>query len=168
MPSTRPPLGSRVLQHIGLITAYWSALEAQMEFAILRTQEINPSEGLIITSHLSFRAKKDLLMTFANGGAYEPEAEAAELKRLLGDIQNAYGLRNNVAHHVWSATGHPHVARRQSIKARGTLQIIDEEVHLSQLAQDAEMIRALGERLLQFMERHGLAPKDGTDDAPNC
>ena len=160
------PIGDRILRNIGLITASWSILETQMEFAILRAQEINLSEGLIVTSHLSFRAKYDLLMTFANSGDLASEEDTAQFKNLLGRILAAYGIRNAAAHHAWFGSPDPDVATRKSIKAKGKLQVIDETVHVNQLKEDVETIRTLGAELLEFMQNHGLAPEDSPENSP--
>ena len=160
-----PPLSDEFLREIGLITAYWSALEAQMEVAILLHQKIDLSVGLVVTSSLGGLAKWNLLETFNNEGAFEPLSTKEEVKKLLRRINNAHARRNEVAHHVWVATDNPKVAVRQSVRARGQLNVINERVHIGQLQTIAEQIRQTGEDLSTFMDLQGLRVEDSTEDA---
>jgi hypothetical protein len=155
---TTPPLSDEFLREIGLVTAYWSALEAQMEIAILLHQKIDLSVGLVVTSSLGGLAKLNLLDTFNNEGAFEPLSTKEDVKKLLKRINSASARRNEVAHHVWVATDDPKVAIRKSVRAKGKLNVVNERVHIGQLQTIAEQIRQTGEDFTAFMELQGLRP----------
>lgn len=153
-----PPLSDQFLREIGLITAYWSALEIQLELAILEYQEIDPSVGLVITSHLGGSAKIELLRTFNYEGAFEPKSTKKDVNLLFDSVLEAYKRRNEVAHHLWVATEDPEVAKRKSVEARGKLRVIDERVHISDLRSIAKKIRDVGDKMTEFMVLQDLAP----------
>ena len=154
-------LSEPILIHMGLVIAYWGTLEAQIEFFILRNQKIPSSTGLLLTTNLSYRAKADLLMTFAKGDHDLPESEKTALKDIVVEADRLYGKRNRVAHSSWFPTDHPFVARVQGIRTRGKLVLTDKEIHIDELRQDAVDIRELARVMLDFMDRNDLRPEDG-------
>lgn len=158
------PLGDKILRNIGLVTTSCSALEALMEFAILRQQEMDLSSGMVVTANLGFWSRWNLLMTFANEGAFKPEDECIALKRILNDIKDAYGLRNGVVHPVWSATNSPDIANRKTIRVKGRLKVVDEPLSVDEIQAIADQILSAGAALLAFMEKHGLTPEDSDED----
>ena len=155
-----PPLSPPILQNIGLIAALWSALESQLEIAILRQQEIDLPTGMVLSANLGFQSKLYLLRTFANEGGVEPVSEAKELLNLIQRIQRAYRDRNLIVHSVWAATEDPNIARCKGLRVRGKLRIIDEPISVDRLADIANMIRQIGADLTAFMERHNLTPEN--------
>ena len=78
-------LSDPILRNMGLVTASWGVLEAQLEFLILRHQEIDINTGLLLTANLSFRAKADLLLTFAAAKAFADD-ENSKLKCISSDL----------------------------------------------------------------------------------
>ncbi len=161
------PLPSAFLECIGTIAVLWSAIEIQMEVALLRIQEINLSTGMVVSSELGFRSKCNLLLTAANEqGGIKSEAEAKALKNILKRIQDAYPKRNNAVHPLWIRTEDPNVATRKGIRAKGRLRVVDEPVKLEDLATDAREIAQIGFDLTAFMIRNKLAPKDGLENVP--
>lgn len=154
-------LSEPILKHMGLVIAYWGVLEAQIEFFILRNQKIPSSTGLLLTTNLSYRAKADLLMTFAKSDRDLPESEKTALKDIVVEADRLYGKRNRVTHSSWHPTADPLVARVRGIRARGKLVITDKDIHIDKLRQDAVDIRELGRVMLDFMKRNGIRPEDG-------
>ena len=165
MSDKTPPLSWEFLAQIGLITALWSAIEAAMQIAILRIQEIDLPTGMVVTSELGFRQRYNLLMTLANEpGGIEPETDALALKSILKRIWNAYPKRNAAVHPLWVATDDPLVAKRMGVRAKGRLRVISEPVNIKDLAKDAEEIRQIGSDLSAFMERKGLTAEGGIEN----
>lgn len=160
-PNNLPPISDPILRNIGLIAALWSALEVQLEFAILRHQEIDLSTGMLLTTNLGFQSKIYLLTTFANEGGIQPESEAKALLKLLSRIHAAYADRNLVVHSVWTATDDANIARCRGIRTRGKLRLLDEPMSVDRLAEIADVTRQIGADLTDFMERHNLTPENG-------
>lgn len=160
-----PPLDDRFLRLIGLITCYWSAIEAQMEFAILLHQKIDPSVGMVITAEMGGRAKWDLLVMFNNEGAFEPKSSKKDVEKLLRRVKRAYTKRNEVAHQVWVPTENPNIMKRKGVRTKGRLRVIDQRVHISQLERTAEFIHSVGLCFSRFMEHQGLRMKNGPKNA---
>ena len=159
--SLASPIAEPILTRIGLIASSWSALEAQLEFAILRHQEIDLGTGMLLTANLGYRSKVDLLTTFANEGGITPETEAKALLRLLGRANVAYGERNLVVHSVWSATDNPLIGRIQGVRTKGKLRVLDEPMSVNRLNDIAEEIVQVGGDIFDFMKRHNLSPENG-------
>ena len=115
--------------------------------------------GLLLTANLSFRAKADLLLTFANEKAFSDD-ENDKLKKLVRKAERLYGKRNMVAHSGWFPTDNPLVANVRGVRTRGKLVVTDDEVSTDDLQAVADDIHALGFAFLDFMDRNGIGPKD--------
>ena len=163
--TTKPAhLSDPILRNMGLITASWGVLEAHLEFIILGHQEINLNTGLLLTANLSFRAKADLLLTFAAEKAFADD-QNSKLKTLVREAERLYGRRNMVAHCAWFATDDPLVAKARGVRTRGKLVVTDEDVSVDELQLIASDIHALGADLLDFMERNGIRLEDSLNDS---
>ncbi len=152
-------LSDPILRNMGLVTARWGVLEAHLEFLILRFQEIDLNTGLLLTANLSFRAKADLLLTFAAEKGFADD-ENSKLKTLVREAERLYGKRNMVAHSAWFPTDNPLVAKVRGIRTRGKLVVTDDEISANDLQAIADEIHALGADLLDFMDRNGIRPED--------
>ena len=148
-------LSDPILRNMGLVTASWGVLEAHLEFLILKHQDIALNTGLLLTANLSFRAKADLLLTFAAEKAFADD-ENSKLKTLVREAERLYGKRNMVAHCAWLSTDNQSVAKVMGVRTRGKLVVSDDEVSVSELQLIADNIHALGADLLDFMERNGI------------
>jgi len=153
------PHNERLLKAIGLTALYWSALEEQMEFAILRFQRIPPSSGLPITSNVGFKGKWDLLDLAAKDGTALPSAEAIRLRKILTRILNAYPKRNRAVHAIWIPTKDPAVVLKAGIRTKGKLIAAHDRIEIAQVEADAEEIRQIGEDLSAFLKDNHLSPK---------
>lgn len=159
-------ISDELLRSIGLVAFYWSVLEAHLEFLILKLQDIPFQTGLVLTSHLGFRARCYLLHTAVNDDPALSDSASKELKQLIVRTEAAYPKRNQVVHSVWTPTDDPLVARYRGIRARGRLKLIDEPMHVNEIENIAEEIHSIGGDFLLFQYRYGLLPKDGPDDSP--
>ena len=157
-------LSDPILRNMGLVTASWGVLEAHLELLILRHQEINLSTGLLLTANLSFRAKADLLLTFAAEKAFADD-QNIKLKTLVRKAERLYGKRNMVGHCAWFRTDNPLVAKVRGVRTRGKLVVTDEEVSVNELQLIADDIHALGAALLDFMEYNGIRLEDSLNDS---
>lgn len=154
-----PHLSDPILRNMGLVTALWGILETHLEFFILTHQEIKLSTGLLLTANLSFRAKADLLKTFATEKAFSGD-ENNKLKTLVRQAEGLYGKRNMVAHCAWLPTDDPLVAKVRGVRTRGKLVVRDDEVSVDDLQAIANDIHRLGVAFLAFMARNGIRPED--------
>jgi hypothetical protein len=152
--SYRPPISDAFLREIGLITAYWSALETQIEFLILHMHGIGKI-GRVLTAKIDARAKIDLLRVINQGGGFGPDKTS--VSRLIERIKQAHDRRNEVVHNVWFPTFDPLIAERTAIRAAGELKIVSQPVWLRDLKAISRSIRKVGLDLSDLIELHGFS-----------
>ncbi len=132
------------LRAIGAIIVNWSAIDTQMEIAILGLYKINPDRGMVLTSNISFANRLTLLRILAMRGAIEDVNLAEECKTILNRIESTYGLRNAAAHGVWGKGDTPTTAKRMAIRVKGNrLRTINEQVTAEELEATAPQILKL-------------------------
>jgi hypothetical protein len=138
------PVSDEHFRTIGEIVVIWSRIEMAMEVAICGLYEINPDRGLALTTNIGFQSRIALLRILAKRGAVTDRVVAGDLLKLLTRIEQGYAARNAAAHGVWSGTADPTVARRMSIRARGSrLACADDLVTVVELQRTADELDAL-------------------------
>jgi hypothetical protein len=149
---------------IGAIVVVWSLIEMAMECAICGLYDINTDRGLVLTSNIGFQSRVSLLRILAMRGAVKDEATGEDLKKILTRIEQGYADRNSVAHGWWSGTAHPKIARRMSIRARGSrLVCADDKVPISQVLDTRDRLDDLRRDFSALLRRLNLreAPTTG-------
>jgi len=128
-----------------------------MEAAICGLYEINPHKGLVLTANIGFQSRIALLRILATRGAIKDSTIAGAALKLLTRIEEGYAKRNSAAHGVWSGTDDPIVARRMSIRARGSrLVCADDRIPLGRLQATANELDDLRLDWSRFLRRLNL------------
>jgi 2-keto-3-deoxy-galactonokinase len=89
----------------GLFMVNWSLLETIIEVAIMKRLELNPLEGNIVTSSLSFQARSSILRSLLE---LDESKEAREAKTLIGTIVKEAN-RNAIIHGQVFVAGSHHL-----------------------------------------------------------
>lgn len=159
-PKLLSPLGDAHLRAIGAICTNWSVIEMGMELAILALYKIDTGCGLPLTANIGFQSRMALLRILATQGAIKDPNEAKTCTKILNRIEAAYPLRNAAAHGLWEPTKVPQVARRMSIRVKGSrLRCTNEPVTVAELEETALMLLDLHGEFIDLMKRLDLRPE---------
>ena len=146
------PVSDEHFRAIGEIVVIWSRIEMAMEVAICGLYEVNPDRGLVLTSNIGLQSRVALLRILAKRGGIKDRSAAGDMLKLLTRIEQSYAKRNGAAHGVWSGTADPTMARRMSIRAKGSrLTCASDIVPASELhavADELDVLRLDFSRLL--------------------
>jgi hypothetical protein len=115
-----------------------------------------------LLSLLNVNEKRDYIVALAGVAAWPPYAIDG-LTRLMKRTEEAFKLRNDIAHNVWRKGRRPGTIKPISIRARRTLKMLgsghnEREWTAAQLEAEARKFHQLGLELAQFMKQYGLAP----------
>ena len=86
MPGYRSPfpfLADEHMRLVGIIAFHWEALDVAMQRAIAEVMEHSLDRVGLLTDNLSFRAKQDLLMSYARHFQTEDPAAVARIRKSL-------------------------------------------------------------------------------------
>lgn len=159
------------LAAIGSIACLWTAVEIYMELTILGLYEIDMGRGLVLTNNLTFQSRMSLLRILAGEKTEKlmTAAQAEELGKILGRVEDAYNDRNIVVHALWDHADKPGFVRRRTIRARGKkLQTVTQDYSAADLRAIADRIDVLLKDFADLTVRMGVdlrlaaAPKHST------
>ena len=155
--TTSYPISDEHLRAIGAIVIAWSQVEMTMEIAICGLYRIDPDRGLVLTANIGFQSRVSLLRILAKRGAIKDRETTAAALKILTRIEEGYAKRNSAAHGVWGGTADPKIAKRMSIRARGSrLVCANDEVTASQLQSIVAEIEALRLDFSRLLRRLNL------------
>lgn len=160
MTNSPPPvLSTKHYTGIGRVIVRWARLESRMIEAIRALLRIPSSDAVIAFWHMNYFDKRDRISALTL--LREPDGKQKKhLESLTSRMDDAYDLRNLVAHSIWSkgkrrSTISPFVvkARGGQIKIGGHNLKVD-DFSAQRLMSEADKIERLEEDFRQFFVTH--------------
>ena len=149
----------------GAIIWQSAGLESLMHFAIAGLLSLDVSKSLLITSPMAFNQKKDLWRVLTDS-ADVPQDLSQKMNGFIKRVEEIQGLRNYVAHSVWTKGTRPKSIKPMRVQARGKVQVLgmdekERDYTTEELFDEYERIRQIGQELEEFLIEQGL--KDAID-----
>jgi hypothetical protein len=147
---------------LGIIAAHWEAVEVVVDVILAKTMRHEHGRVGLLTSHISFANKMDLLTIFVRD-AYGLESENPtwkEFNKTKERMSKAYGLRNKYVHGQWDLNPETGGLARRDIRIKGgKLDLGDEEATEEKMAAAAQEITDAGEQFVVLFDRLGIRPE---------
>ena len=164
------PIQNAHLTGFGAITMRWAVLETLMLYAIASLIKCDEERAVVAFWHTGYIIKRDVITSFVDiEGLSKPLKQ--EFDSIITRMNAAYGIRNTIAHSVWSKGEQPNSITPRVMKARGKIKISgvnleEEEYTPERLMEESEEIRRLTIDFIMFAKAHlGMVPDAFPGDA---
>ncbi|MCH7887794.1 MAG: hypothetical protein IIA00_00775 [Proteobacteria bacterium] len=153
------PLSDDHMRLIGIIAAHWEAIDIMLQQALAEIMEFEFHRVALLTRHISFGDKINLLMIYARR-AFQDEGHK-KLWRKFTDanqgLRDANDLRNKYVHSGWpSEDSGDSPIRAALITKGGKLTLVYDPTPITELENAAEQIYQAGQTYLEFLQQFGL------------
>ncbi len=158
------------LKAIGKVRVDFSSLEVFYGFLVWSLAKMSPNVGLIITSELSFRQKRDFVHALTRESFRLHPSAIREIDELAKESENVEEERNRIIHSLWGSTDADpeRPLRRVKYTAKGQLRLqAERNVDPAKLNGLADQISRLTGKLMEFFRKCESVitmPRGGTED----
>lgn len=133
----------------------WGLLEDKMNVAIGCLLCNGVISGFIVSTHLDFSKKRDMLQTLA--GIINQPTRRKELSEIIGEISTLNTFRNKVAHGFWIKGRKRGTIKTMRFEARGSIKLSghlhnEPEYTVGALQKEVDKVKDVYRRLSDFVD----------------